>query len=330
VLFGDSPSPDLAPGLVGIARLAAESEVLESKRVVRYFEIECRSVLNRTRPGMPFAWSLNPYRGCEFGCRYCYARYTHEFMELRRSEDFEDLIYAKHNLAAVLRSDVRRLDLSGGIAIGTATDPYQPAERRFGRTRAALEVFAGERGLSVSVTTKSDLVARDAELLAKIGEHNDVSVNMTITTLDVGLARELEPRAPRPDLRLKAIRTLADAGVAVGVFPNPVMPLITDQEERLDALARATRDHGATYFGGGVLFLMPCSRKVFLPFVEKRFPHLARRYRERYENDAYIRGPYRDAIRDRLRRIRERYGLASSPPKQEWAPEPEAQGNLFG
>jgi DNA repair photolyase len=325
VLFGDSP----APGLVGIAKLAAESEVLESKRVVQYFEIDCRSVLNRTRPGMPFAWSLNPYRGCEFGCRYCYARYTHEFMELRESVDFEDKIYAKSRIQPILRRELKRIDGSQGIAIGTATDPYQPAERRFERTRAALEVFAEQTGVALSITTKSDLVTRDIALLKEIAKRNSISVNITITTLDAALARELEPRAPRPDLRLKAVRALADAEIPVGVFPNPIMPLITDQEKRLDRLAKAARDHGATYFGGGVLFLMPCSRRVFFPFVERRFPHLLRRYQERYENAAYIKGPYRDMIRDRIAVIRDRYGLASSPPHREWEPEPELQQQLF-
>ncbi len=152
---------------------------------------------------------------------------------------------------------------------------------------------------------------------------------MTITTLDAHLARLLEPRAPRPDLRLKAVRALADAGIPVGVFPNPIMPLITDQEPRLDRLAKAARDHGATYFGGGVLFLMPCSRRVFFPFVERHFPHLLRRYKERYESEPYLRGPYRDMIRERLAAIRDRYGLASYPPHKDWAPGIDPQGNLF-
>jgi DNA repair photolyase len=325
VLFGDSPPP----GLVGIAKLAASGAVLEAKRSVEYFEIGCRSVLNRTRPGMPFEWSLNPYRGCEFGCRYCYARYTHEFMELRNSADFEDKIYAKSNLAPILRRELKKIGSADGIAIGTATDPYQPAERRFGRTRAVLEVFAEQSGLALSITTKSDLVRRDIALLQKIAERNSISVNMTITTLDADLARLLEPRAPRPDLRLKAVREIADAGIPVGVFPNPIMPLITDQERRLDRLAKAARDHGATYFGGGVLFLMPCSRRVFFPFVEQHFPHLLRRYRERYENAAYLKGPYRETIRERIAAIRDRYGLRSSPPHRDFAAMEQQQGWLF-
>ncbi len=305
MLFGDSPPP----GLVGIARLAAEGEVLESKRVVRYFEIGCRSVLNKTRPGLPFTWTINPYRGCEFACRYCYARYTHEFMELRESEDFEDRIYAKSNLQPILRRELKRIPASQLIALGTATDPYQPAERRFGRTRSVLEVFAEQTGLSLSITSKSDLIKRDVGLLGEIAARNSVSVNITITTLDVSLARALEPRAPRPELRLRAVQALAEAGIAVGVFPNPIMPLITDQEDRLDQLARAARDHGARWLGGGILFLQPCSRRVFFPFVEQNFPHLLRRYRERYESEAYITGPYRDMIRERMGRIRRRYGL---------------------
>jgi len=325
VLFGDSPPP----GLVGIAKLAAASEMLEAKRSVEYFEIGCRSVLNRTRPGMPFEWSLNPYRGCEFGCRYCYARYTHEFMELRDSADFEDKIYAKSNLGPILRRELKRIDFKSGIAIGTATDPYQPAERRFRRTQAVLEVFGEQSGLSLSITTKSDLVKRDIALLRKIAERNSISVNMTITTLDAELARLLEPRAPRPDLRLKAVREIADAGIPVGVFPNPIMPLITDQERRLDRLAKAARDHGATYFGGGVLFLMPCSRRVFFPFVEQHFPHLLRRYRERYETTAYLKGPYRETIRDRIAAIRDRYGLKSSPPHRDFTAMEAQQEWLF-
>jgi DNA repair photolyase len=325
MLFGDSPSP----GLVGIAKLAAQSDVLEAKRVVQYFELESRTALNRTRPGMPFEWSLNPYRGCEFGCRYCYARYTHEFMELRESVDFEDRIYAKSSIGPILRRELKRIDGGQSIAIGTATDPYQPAERRFHRTRQALEVFAEHGGLALSITTKSDLVRRDIPLLREIAKRNTVSVNVTITTLDTSLARVLEPRAPRPELRLKAVQAIAEAGIPVGVFPNPIMPLITDQAERLDRLAKAARDRGATYFGGGVLFLMPCSRKVFFPFVEKHFPHLLRRYQEKYEREAYLKGPYREIIRERIAAIRDRYGLAAGPPRREVASWSDSQGLLF-
>ncbi|HUB83083.1 MAG TPA: radical SAM protein [Bryobacteraceae bacterium] len=315
--------------LVGIARLASQSELLEAKREVQYFEIPARSILNRTTPNMPFRWTINPYRGCEFGCKYCYARYTHEFMEMT-PEEFEDKIYAKSATAHLLRQELRRVDRKDAIAIGTATDPYQPAERRFLRTRAMLEVFAGERGRHVSVTTKSDLVARDIDLLREIARANVLAVNMTITTLDEKLARALEPRAPRPQLRLQALRRLASAGICAGVFPNPIMPGLTDSERALDRLARAAREAGAMTFGCGPLFLKPSAQAVMLPFLEREIPELAPRYRELYAKSAYLGKPYKDALAARVQKVRDRYGLASG--MIEYRPElweGDEQGELF-
>src|SRR5579872_5533428 len=254
--------------LVGIARLASQSELLEAKRAVQYFEIPSRSILNRTKPSMPFQWTINPYRGCEFGCKYCYARYTHEFMEMDATE-FEDKIYAKSAAAHLLRQELGRIDRKDHIAIGTATDPYQPAERRYERTRSILEVFARERGRYLGITTKSDLVLRDLALIREIARANVLGINLTITTLDEKLARQLEPRAPRPALRLETVRRLSTAGICVSVFPNPIMPGLTDGERQLDRLARAAREAGALSFGGGPLFLMPSAQKVFLPFLER-------------------------------------------------------------
>jgi DNA repair photolyase len=253
-------------------------------------------------------------------------------MELRDSAQFEERIYAKSGIAPILDRELKRIagGANGNIAIGTATDPYQPAERRFRRTQSALEVFARHSGFALSITTKSNLVTRDIPLLKEIAKRNSVSVNMTVTTLDVGLARLLEPRAPRPELRLKAVRAIAEAGIPVGVFPNPIMPLITDQPGRLDLLAKTARDHGATYFGGGVLFLMPCARKVFFPFVARNFPHLLRRYQERYEQQAYLKGPYREVIRERIAAIRDKYGLGASPPRRVVAAGWDGQIRLFG
>jgi DNA repair photolyase len=315
--------------LVGIARLASQGELLEAKRSVQYFEISSRSILNRTKPNLPFQWTINPYRGCEFGCKYCYARYTHEFMELD-AFDFEDKIYAKSAAAHLLRQELGRIDRKEHIAIGTATDPYQPAERRFGRTRSILEVFARERGRFLGITTKSDLVVRDIDLLREIARSNVLGINMTITTLDEKLARLLEPRAPAPRLRLDAVRRLSEAGICVSVFPNPIMPGLTDGERQLDRLAKAARDAGALSFGGGPLFLMPSAQKVFLPFLEKEFPELAQRYRECFEKSAYLGRAYKDSLAERVRRIRDRYGLASGA--IEYRPElwaGEEQGELF-
>jgi DNA repair photolyase len=298
--------------LVGIARLASQSQILEAKRTVQYFEIAARSILNRTKPNMPFQWTINPYRGCEFGCKYCYARYTHEFMEMEAT-DFEDRIFAKAASAHILRQELGRIDRRERIAMGTATDPYQPAERRFGRTRAILEIFARERGRHLGIVTKSDLVVRDLDLLRDIARRNVLFVSLTITTLNEKLARLLEPRAPRPEMRLDAVRILSGAGIATGVLPNPIMPMVTDSERQLDRLAKAARDAGAESFGGGPLFLMPSAQSVFLPFLEREFPELARPYREWFQRSAYLDRIYKEKLRARVQKIRERYGLASSP-----------------
>ena len=297
--------------LIGIARLTAQSQLLEAKRGVEYFEIPARSILNRTKPNMPFGWTINPYRGCEIGCTYCYARYAHEFMELDAT-DFEDKIYAKSAPGHLLRQELARIqNKDEAIAIGTATDPYQPAERRFERTRAILEVFARQRGWHLGLITKSDLIVRDLDLLREIARRNVLGVHLTITTLDEKLARLLEPRAPRPELRLQTVRKLRSAGICVGVNPNPIMPGITDSNRSLDTLARASRDHGAMTFGGGALYLPGAAQKVFLPFVDREFPHLAARYRTTFAHNIHLSRAYKDALGERIRRIRDRYGLAA-------------------
>jgi len=307
--------PEVAgSGLVGIARLAAESDCLESKRRVEYFELPTRRFIGRcsSKRGMPFQWTINPYRGCEFGCKYCYARYTHEFMELRDPEQFETLIFAKQWSEAGFRAELERIPVADHIAIGTATDPYQPAERRFGVTRSILKSFAAGRARSLSITTKSDAVARDVDLLAEISKRNALSVNMTVTTMDERLARLLEPFAPRPWLRMAAIRKIASAGISCNVFCCPVMPLINDSERSIERVAEAAREAGATWFMGNPLFLKPCSKRVFLPFVEREFPRLARRYRERYERSAFLKGDYPAVMKERIRRAREKFGLTKN------------------
>jgi DNA repair photolyase len=315
--------------LIGIARLAASAPLLEAKREVEYLEISARSILNRTKPTMPFRWTINPYRGCEFGCKYCYARYAHEYMELP-AEEFEDKIYAKSAAAHLLKQELRRVGAHDRIALGTATDPYQPAERRFLRTRSILEVFARERGRYLGIITKSDLITRDLDLLLAIAHANVISVSVTITTVDADLARLLEPRAPTPAKRLGAVRKLSEAGISVGVQPNPVMPGLTDDTPALDAVAKAAKEAGAVSFGGGSLFLMPCAQKVFFPFLEQHRPDLVERYRAWFSHSPYLGKAYKQKLAERLQAIRARHGLASghieNKPKV-WVAE---QAELFG
>lgn len=299
------------PKLIGIARLAAESDVLEEKQRVEYLEIAARSYITKcTSPRMPFVWTVNPYRGCEFGCRYCYARYTHEFMELRDPKQFETMIFAKAFHAAAFRADLKKIPARESIWIGTATDPYQPAERRYRITRSMLGVLADGGGRRIGITTKSDLVARDIDVLAHLARANVVHVNMTITTIDEALARLLEPLAPRPSLRLGAIERLTAAGIHATVLMHPVMPMLNDSEEAMEEVCAAGVRAGATSFSAAPLFLKPCSKQVFLPFIEKHFPDLLPKYRQLYARRAYLEGEYPARVRRRVAGLIEKYGLA--------------------
>jgi DNA repair photolyase len=261
---------------------------------------------------MPFTWTINPYRGCEFACKYCYARYTHEFMEMRDGMDFERKIYVKQHAAGLVRQELRQVKSGEEIAIGTATDPYQPAERRYEITRAILEELARHRGYEIGIVTKSNLVLRDTELLHELSKHNQLFVNITITTMDADLARILEPRAPRPDLRIDAVRKLNEAGVAAGVICAPVLPGITDSARDLETLVRATAEAGAKYIFANPLFLKPCSAAVFLPFLEKEFPHLVESYRGRFESRAFLPNAYRKRVSDLVAKLRKKYGIVNA------------------
>jgi DNA repair photolyase len=321
------PVRNSAAPLVGIARLAASSSPAETRRKSaerpEYFLLPVKSILNRCdSKRVPFEWTINPYRGCEFACKYCYARYTHEYMELDGSE-FEKKIYVKKDAGPLLAWDVARKysyasEASGGtqaehIAIGTATDPYQPAEREYGVTRACLEELAKKEGLSVSIITKSDQIVRDIDVLQRIASRSDLAIDITITTLRAGLTRLLEPRAPRPDLRLAAVKKLREAGLAVGVSASPLIPGITDRDGDLEAVAATAKEAGAQWFFSGVLFLMPSSAKQFLPFVREKFPRLAKQYEQWYAKNGYAPEEYRKKASERVARIRQTYGFRSRP-----------------
>lgn len=306
-------------GLVGIARLAAEGETLREGHKVEYFTLPSRSLLNRCTSGrnMPFTWTINPYRGCEFGCRYCYARYTHEFMEMRDGMEFEQKIYVKQRAADLLRHDLRLVKPGESIALGTATDPYQPTERRYEVTRGILEEFARHTGFELGIVTKSNLVVRDIEVLGEVARKNRLSVHMTVTTLDTDLARILEPRAPRPDLRVEAIRQLSEAGIEVGSSCSPVLPGITDSAANLEAVVRAAAEAGARHIFAGPLFLKPCSAAVFLPFIEQHFPQLVENYRERFKDRSFLPASYGQRIATMMAKLRERYGIRRADPRRE-------------
>ena len=310
--------------LVGIARLASLGESLDEGHKVEYFSLPAQSLLNKCdSPRMPFTWTINPYRGCEFACKYCYARYTHEFMEMHDGLEFERKIYVKQNAGWLLRRDLKKVKRGESIAIGTATDPYQPAERRFGMTRTILDELASHSGFDISIISKSDVILRDMDVFQKIAAQNNLSINLTVTTLDVELARLLEPRAPRPDLRLNALRKLNDAGLRAGVAIAPVLPGITDSPKQLDALMKAAAEAGAQWVFANPLFLKPCSEKVFMPFLAERFPALVESYKQRFAKNAFLPAAYRKQISTLVEKLKSKYGVAemrttssATPPRQ--------------
>ncbi|TAM81532.1 MAG: radical SAM protein [Acidobacteria bacterium] len=297
--------------LVGIARLAQSSPRVRERTGVEYFSLPARSALNRESSGrMPFAWTLNPYRGCEFGCKYCYARYTHEFMELHDGLEFERKIFAKLGSPELLRAELRRARDGGlPIALGTATDPYQPAEKQFEVTRGMLKVLGEFEDLDFSITTKSTLILRDIDLLVPLARRHRLNVHITVTTVDSGLARLMEPKAPPPIMRLEAVRHLVSAGIRTGVNAAPIIPGLTDSPTQLEHLARAASEHGAQFLLGMVLFLMPSAMAQFMPFLEKQRPDLVRRYRKLYRHSAYLPAEYKDSISTLVTELRARYGL---------------------
>ena len=297
----------------GLARLAAEATHFADGHKVEFRAMEVRSIVNRSvsRRQLSLAYSINPYRGCEFACRYCYARYTHEFLapkdrvedtsRLRSPETFERLIFLKENAAWLLEQELRRIDPSEEIALGTATDPYQPIERKARITRSLLEVFTRRSGYRLGIVSKSRLILRDLDLLTRIAATNRLVVHLTITTPDAGLARLLEPRAPRPDLRFETVRKLREAGITTGILCSPLLPGITDSATAIDRMARLAAKASASFFAAQPLFLKSCSRPTFLSFVREHFPALLPEYEARFATRDFADRLYRRKLAERVR-----------------------------
>jgi DNA repair photolyase len=329
-----SGQPNELVRLVGIARLAAESSLLVEKRRVEYRNLATRKWLNRCQSDrVPFHWTINPYRGCEFGCKYCYARFTHDFLERRDPIAFETEIYAKDWNGAEFREELKLVKPDQIIGLGTATDPYQPAERKFGLTRQVLEALLPLEGASLFLTTKSNLVSRDIDLFLQLAKRNRMRVTVTVTTMDRKLARLTEPYAPSPELRMKAVATLAAAGVSVGVAASPILPLITDSKANLMAVAEAAKRAGTSQFWANVVFLQPSAQKVFFPFLADEFPEYLGRYQKSFRNGAYLEGKYPERLKGLVEDIRRQVGF-EAPESFERAPVappelPNAQMFLF-
>jgi DNA repair photolyase len=322
---------------------AAPLPVLDQRaRGTKFIELSVRSVLNTPAATHMGFWSINPYVGCEFGCTYCYARDTHRWVMERRGsgadgqqgsstgelsdteslprrpaaplppwEAFEKEILVKSDVAEVLARTLNPARLAGHpLVIGTATDPYQPAERRFRLTRRILEVLRSYHGLSIEIITKSPLVTRDLDLLQALSQRHEVNVNISLATADPRLARRLELRSPVPAARLRALRRLSAGGVYAGLIVAPIIPGITDDWAGLARLMEAAKEAGARYVIGSALRLGPAARHRFLPVLEREFPELYQRYRRHYANSDMTSRSYQDALTRRLDALRQAYGFA--------------------
>jgi DNA repair photolyase len=297
------PAPSLAP------RMGAED--LREQGGVTYRELRSRSLLNKSiSPRMPFTWTVNPYRGCAMGCRYCYAAYTHEFMGITTPETFHSLVYVKtgaeeeteRRLAAVVRKGER-------IALGSATDPYQPAEAQSRVTRRFLEMVARHRNVRLGIVTKGALVLRDLDLLQRIHVRSRLSIHVSLITPDADLARRLDPWAPPPDVRIEVMRRLVEAGLDAWLGLAPVLPGITDDEASLDLLLGRVAAAGVRHMFTNVLFLRSPTREKFLRWLAADFPSLVEAYTRAYDGRVYLRGRYRDAIDARVRALKARHGF---------------------
>lgn len=311
--------------------------IQEKSRGARFRELAPRQVLNSpATTGMGF-WSLNPYVGCEFGCSYCYARKTHEWVMERGSglgvrdsgftdhlrvpnpesrapgawESFEHEILVKNSAPDVL---LRTLDpdklRDSELVIGTATDPYQPAEKEFRLTRRVLEALVRFQGLSIGLITKSPLVTRDIDVLARLKERHELSVNISLASMDGDLLRRLEARSPAPHARIRALTRLREAGIYAGLLIAPILPGITDGWGHLAQLFEAAQEARASYVHGAPLRLGPAARTGFLPVLEREFPELVDRYRLRYGSRVHAGKDYEKALQQRLKSLRTAFGSA--------------------
>jgi len=297
------------------------------QRGAQFVSLPIKSLLNSPQQtGMEF-WSVNPYVGCEFGCTYCYARFAHRYVVERAGtrgappqgvwddDDFERRIFVKAGAADVLALTLRKPSRLGGhsIAIGTATDPYQPAERQYRITRQILERLAQYHGLTIGITTKSPLIARDVDVLARLAERSAVTIQVSIITMDAPLLRRIEARSPAPHARLRALEKLAQAGLSAGVIIAPILPGITDDVPHLTALIRAAKDAGARFAGTMPLRMYGSTRRRFLPVVTQEFPHLLAKYQRAFAATGELSPVYVAALKRRVTMLRRKIGVPSAP-----------------
>jgi DNA repair photolyase len=290
---------------------------------VEYREEPCRSALNRVQ-GMPFRWSLNPYMGCAHRCTFCYVRAFERRADRPAGEDYGRSVRVKVNVVEVLRRELARpLWRREVVAVGAATDPYQPAEGRYRLTRGCLAALAAARN-PFGLVTRSPMIVRDIDVLQEAARRAPVDISFSIPTLDEDIRRRTEPGTAPARQRLRALRMLVDAGLDVGVGIAPILPGITDGVANLSAVIRAARDAGATNVWCNLLYLRPGTREHFLEHLARDWPALLPRYERLYRGRAYLRNSDAEPVRALVQRLRERYGIADRRRvRLEPPPEPE-------
>jgi DNA repair photolyase len=290
---------------------------------VEYREEPCRSALNHVS-GMPFHWSLNPYMGCAHRCTFCYVRAFERRADRPSDDRYGRSIRVKVNVADVLRKELRRPSWKGeGVAIGAATDPYQPAEGRYGLTRACLEVLAAAAN-PFSLITRNPMIVRDLDVLHEAASRAEVGVVFSVPTLDEEVWRKTEPGTPPPRQRLRALSQLIEAGIKAGVGMAPILPGISDRPEQLEEVVRAAREAGATSVWANLLYLRPGTREHFLENLARDWPEELERYERLYANRAYLPRKAAEPVRAEVAELRRRYRIADRRRKKlRPAPEPE-------
>ncbi len=270
-----------------------------------YQEVICRSALNPVK-GMPFNWTLNPYRGCTHGCHYCFARRYHVQFELNSDDAFSSVILVKRNFVEVLRKELDKPSWKREyVAVGTATDVYQPIEGQYKLTRRSLEALALSR-TPAGIITKGPMIVRDKDVLQELSKRAGCTVYVSVPTVDEEAWRTLEPGTAHPLQRLRAVRELNDAGVRAGVLMNPIVPGLTSQPARLEQTIKAIADHGAAFMGTNLLYLKDGTRVHFMNYLEKHFPVLATKYRTLYRG-AYAPESYAKEVRGMVKMLQKKH-----------------------
>jgi DNA repair photolyase len=307
-------------------KLFGETRRVPGKGVYRgleFIEVEARSIINTLPDGnpLPFRHTINAYRGCSHACTFCFARPTHEYLGFDRGADFESKIVVKVNAPELLRSQLGKGWSVEGIAMGTNTDPYQPAEGKYRLTRRLVEVLVEHRN-PFSVLTKSSLALRDLDLFVEAARHDLVHVDFSIGTLDDAVWRQTEPGTPHPRRRIEAVRRLNDAGVPSGVLMAPILPGLSDRPEQLDAVVEAAIDAGARFVAPILLHLRRGVRDHYLEWLRTAHPELLDRYLALYPRAGYARPEHRKALSRLIAELVAGHGGDPKPRAVETKPAP--------